>query len=153
MAIEWQEIETVSVGRKKAIIALLRENGVIKRAQITIDRIASPTQTDLQAAWDAGPVLTNGPDEWAALQLRETDVLYDKVIRAMLNRLRDGGGVADGGTLAAITNAGKAALATNDPQTQALTRLTNLFKAASDAQRADFLMLMVLVTNSKLGQR
>jgi hypothetical protein len=154
MAITWLvESPPRKVGRHKIIRALLRDNGTIKRAEVMIAHDATLTMDDVQSAWNAADVLPNGLDEWSALQLRETDALYDKVVRAILNQLRDGGGVAEGGTLAQITNAGKAALAPNTLQTQALTRLTNLFKAATPAQQADFLMLMVLVTNSKLGKR
>lgn len=147
MAITWLIEDTFKLGRNKVIRALLRENGTVKRVEVTIPRNASPTMQDVQAAWDAAPALPNGVKEWNKVELRDTDDVGREVVDAILEIVRANG------TLAQMVAAGETALAAHNRQQAAYTRISTALIAGTNNQRMQFLALLATVAFGKIGQR
>jgi hypothetical protein len=131
----------------KSLSVLVRNGDAVRQAEVILTLNETMENINLQSAWDMGNPIENPIRQWNAYQLRNSDETFSKVIAALLDQLRGGG------TLADMISAGRIALVEDSGQTAALNRLTNVFKAATPAQQADFIALMALLTSGKLGKR
>jgi hypothetical protein len=147
MTLSMQILKEEANGLKtKSVRVLVRNGNAVREAEIIIGLDVNPETIDPQMAWDKGVNVNNPIHQWNAYQLRASDELYTKVIEALLEQVRAKG------TLADLINAGRSVLAENSEQLEAFNRLTTALKTGSPAQQLEFMALIALILNSKLGK-
>ena len=137
---------------QKRLILLMRFQKEIRQSEAVVLLSEDVNAVNLQTAWNTGVPIPEPLRAWTSYEGMD-DTLFLQVSRDMLEQLKEGGTLVEGGTLAKITQAGRAVLSDNPVHIAAGNRLALLFKAATPAQQADFIVLIALIVMSKIGQR
>jgi hypothetical protein len=148
MAIDYIDEGTVKLGRTKTIKALLHENGIVKRARISVPvSHATPTLADVQAAWDTGTLVPGGATLWQEYQLRDEETNNRAVFAALFSAIDANASLQD------VVTAGAAAMASNARQLALYTKLSAIHQAATPQTRYAFLALITVLTHSEISKR
>lgn len=128
----------------KRLTLLMRREIDVRQTSLVIALNQDVSDVDLQAAFIAGAPVEEGVRAWKSYATQD-ESLFARTATAMLEQLKDGGTLAEGNTLAKITLAGRASVAENPTHIAAGNRLNALFKAATAAQQADFIVLLAVM--------
>jgi hypothetical protein len=147
MAIDYIDEGIVKLGRTKTIKALLHENGIVKRARISVLRNATPTLAEVQTAWDTGTLVPGGATLWQEYQLRNEEANNRAVIAALFSAIDANASLLD------VVTAGEAAMATNARQLALYTKLSAIHQAATPQTRYAFTALIAVLVHSEISKR
>jgi hypothetical protein len=147
MTIDYIDEGTVKLGRTKTIKALLHENGIVKRARISVLRNATPTLAEVQTAWDTGTVVPGGATLWQEHQLRNEEASNRAVIAALFSAIDANASLLD------VVTAGEAAMASNARQLALYTKLSAIHQSATPQTRYAFTALISVLVQSEISKR
>ena len=145
MPIDFFVTKELIEAKTKTLTLLMRQKGDIRQSEVSILVTQDIRNVDLDAAWLISQPMHEPLRAWTSYEARDATGLFSGVVLAMLQQLKDGGGVDDGNTLDAITVAGRDGFTRSPQYITDVTRLASLFKAADAEQQGDFIALVSVI--------